>query len=103
MNETIEIIIIFICGIVLGVIFFGGLWLTVKKGITSKMPGILFVVSFFIRTAITLLGFYFLGANNPKNMAACLIGFVVARFAIKYYTKSEKNKTFIEKEVTHET
>lgn len=102
MNEIIEIIIIFICGIILGVIFFGGLWLTVKKGITSKMPGILFVASFFIRTVITLLGFYFLGANNPKNMAACLVGFVVTRFAIKYYTKSEKNKTFIEKEVTHE-
>lgn len=103
MNEIMLILIVFICGIILGIIFFGGLWLTVKKGIASKTPGLLFVLSFFTRTGITLLGFYYLGANNPKNMAACLVGFVVARFIVKYYTKSEKDKHTIKKEVANET
>ncbi len=101
MNDIIYIIIVFICGIILGIIFFGGLWLTIKKSVTSKMPGLLFIASFFIRTGITLLGFYFLAANNWKNMAACLVGFVISRFIIKQYTKQETHT--IAKEVTHET
>jgi F1F0 ATPase subunit 2 len=101
MNETMYILIVFICGVILGVFFFGGLWLTVKKGMTSKMPGLLFIASFFIRTLIALVGFYYLSANNWKNMAACLMGFVLARFIIKQYTKSKEEK-YIREEVAHE-
>jgi F1F0 ATPase subunit 2 len=100
MNEIIYIIIVFICGIILGIIFFGGLWLTIKKSVTSKTPGLLFFASFLIRTGIALLGFYFLAANNWKNMVACLVGFIISRFIIKQYTKHETHA--IAKEVTHE-
>jgi F1F0 ATPase subunit 2 len=102
MNETIYIILIFICGIILGIIFFGGLWFTVKKVVTSKIPGLLFIISFIFRTGIVLLGFYYLAAGNFKNMIACLIGFIIARFIIKQSTKSEK-KYVIGKEASNET
>ncbi|MEO6902779.1 MAG: ATP synthase subunit I [Bacteroidia bacterium] len=100
MNEILFILIVFICGIFLGIIFFGGLWLTIKKSVSSKMPGLLFMLSFFIRTGITLLGFYYLGVNNWKNMIACLVGFILARVIIKQYTKQEKYD--VGKEISNE-
>jgi F1F0 ATPase subunit 2 len=88
MTENIYLILALIAGIIIGFIFFGGLWLTVKTGVTSKKPALLFIISFVLRTGITLLGFYFVSAGNFKKMVACLIGFTVARFIIKQKTTS---------------
>ncbi len=38
MNETLLLIVALIAGIALGIIFFAGLWLTVKKAVTAKVP-----------------------------------------------------------------
>jgi len=38
MNEIILIIAAFVAGMALGTLFFGGLWLTVKKSVTAKVP-----------------------------------------------------------------
>jgi hypothetical protein len=40
MNETLLMILAFIAGIALGIIFFGGLWFTVKKIVAAKMPAL---------------------------------------------------------------
>ncbi|HSZ24785.1 MAG TPA: ATP synthase subunit I [Cytophagaceae bacterium] len=87
---------VFALGIILGSIFFGGLWLTVKYGVTSKIPVVIFTVSFFIRTGITLVGFYYIYPNGWKKILICLLGFIIARFIINQMIKSKK------KEVTHE-
>jgi F1F0 ATPase subunit 2 len=92
MNETLHILLSFITGVALGAIFFIGLWLTVKKMVTSKAPGILMMISFFLRTGITLLGFYYVSFNNPELLIICLIGFILARIIVKRFTDS-KNTT----------
>jgi F1F0 ATPase subunit 2 len=103
MNETLLMIATFVGGIALGIIFFGGLWFTVKKIISSKTPGLLMVGSFILRITIVLAGFYFIGLGDWKKLIACLTGFMVARFTVIYLTKSvdEKNAQ-IKKEVAHE-
>lgn len=80
MNETTHIILALLSGILLGLIFFAGLWLTIKKGVRSKSPAIRFILSFIIRTSIVLCGFYFVSANDWKRLLACLAGFTIARF-----------------------
>lgn len=103
MNEISIRVVPFIVGFLLGVIFFGGLWFTVKKLITSKMPALLVLSSFILRISIVMAGFYFEGLGDWKKLVACLIGFLVARYAIIRFTESVDGKTLqIKKEAAHE-
>ncbi len=104
MNEILNIAVPFIVGLLLGIIFFGGLWFTVKKLTTSKMPALLVMGSFIGRIVIVLAGFYFVSLGDWKKLVICLIGFVVGRFAVIHYTKSADEKIMqIKKEAVHET
>ncbi|MEJ2006130.1 MAG: ATP synthase subunit I, partial [Cyclobacteriaceae bacterium] len=68
--------------------FFGGLWLTVKKAVTSRRPALWFVASLVARIGITLLGFYYVSSGGWINMLICLAGFILARYLIVNYIKS---------------
>ena len=50
----------FLAGIVLGVFFFGGLWWTVLKISGSGRPYLISMVSFIVRTAVVLVGNFYL-------------------------------------------
>lgn len=67
-------------GIVIGLLFFGGLWWTVRKGLTSNRPALWFMSSLLLRSSAVLGGFYFAADGDWKRLAACLLGFVIARF-----------------------
>jgi F1F0 ATPase subunit 2 len=104
MSEISNMIVAFIGGLLLGTIFFGGLWFTVKKLTTSKIPALLVLSSFFFRISITLLGFYFIGLGDWKKLVACMIGFIIARFVIIHFTKSiDEKEVQLKLEVNHET
>jgi F1F0 ATPase subunit 2 len=49
------------------------------------------VGSFVVRTGVTLGGFYLIGDGRWERLAACLLGFVVARMAATRLTKSCMN------------
>lgn len=102
-NEVIKLLPALFAGIILGVLFFGGLWFTVRLGLGSKKTALIFISSFFIRMAVVLLGFYYVGANNWQKMLACLGGFLIARIVIVFLTKKAKQaeSTFV-KEANHE-
>jgi F1F0 ATPase subunit 2 len=101
MNEIVILILTFIAGISLGLLFFGGLWFTVKKTLTSKKPALWVLGSFVARMALVLLGFYFIGAGSLNRFLITLSGFVIARFLVAYLTK--ENPEIIKKEVTNES
>ncbi|CAN5641006.1 ATP synthase subunit I [soil metagenome] len=102
MNEITHIVLSLTGGILLGILFFGGLWYTVKKAVASKIPALWFFSSFLIRVGITLAGFYFIGAGNWKNLLACMVGFIIARFVVIHYTKlMDENKSHLTKEAVH--
>lgn len=100
MNETETMILVFIAGLILGTLFFGGLWLTVKKTVTSSKPALLVFVSFISRLVIVLAGFYFIGAGDWQRLLATLLGFVAARFILLYLTKPKH--AVVKEEVGHE-
>lgn len=103
MNEISNMVLPFIVGWLLAILFFGGLWFTVKKLTASKMPALLVLGSFIVRVGIVLIGFYFIGSGDWKKLIVCLIGFVVARFAVIHFTKSMDEKIVqIKKEANHE-
>ena len=57
MNEYLFLVGAAVAGLLLGVFFFGGLWLTVRKGLKSQRPALWFVGSMFLRTSVALCGF----------------------------------------------
>jgi F1F0 ATPase subunit 2 len=74
-------------GLLLGCLFFGGLWFTVKKGIHASMPGLLFVFSFILRTSMVLVVFYFLAKESAVCLLLVVIGFVLSKPLVGYLTK----------------
>lgn len=78
-----------VIGILLGILFFGGLWYTVKKAINFKRPALWFLASFFTRTGVTLLGFYYISLGKWQHLLLCLVGFIVGRFMVLRMTKAK--------------
>jgi len=66
-------------GAVLGALFYGGLWWTVRTSLDAPNGALLFVASLFVRTTAALAGFYFLARGHAERLPACLAGFLVAR------------------------
>jgi F1F0 ATPase subunit 2 len=103
MNEVLGLLPAVFIGIALGVLFFGGLWFTVRKGLDSKNATLIFMGSLVVRMVIVLLGFYYVGADNWQKMMACLGGFLIARIVITRVTKKDRQtKPTIIKEVNDE-
>jgi F1F0 ATPase subunit 2 len=103
MNEIIYMVFVFTAGLVLGILFFGGLWLTVKKAVFSQRPALWFISSFLIRVSITLVGFYYLSQGSWKNLLISVSGFIIARSIIIYKTKSIEEKPIVlKKQTSHE-
>jgi F1F0 ATPase subunit 2 len=73
------LIVAFLVGVGIGVVYFGGLWWTVQKLPSSKSPALLALGSFLGRTAVTLLGFYFAMGGRWERVLACFIGFILSR------------------------
>lgn len=103
MNETLLMIVALVAGMALGMIFFGGLWFTVKKAVTAKIPALWVLGSFIFRVGIVLLGFYFIGAGTWQRLVSCLIGFIAARFVVIHFTRLIDEKHIqLRKEAAHE-
>ena len=80
MNDLNFLVLALITGIGLGLIYFGGLWLTVRQLPHTRYPLLLTVSSFVGRIGISLLGFYLVLASRHSNwvilhLMACLLMF----------------------------
>jgi F1F0 ATPase subunit 2 len=103
MNDVLYMVLSFIAGLILGTLFFWGLWFTVKKMVDAKKPALLFLPSLFFRVSITLIGFYYVSLGNWQRLLICLLGFITARYIIIHRTKSGKIKqTQLKKEAGYE-
>ena len=86
MNEWLTLALAGMAGLLLGAIFFGGLWWTVRLGVTSKRPALLFLGSMLLRTGVVIVGFYFVSDGHWQRLLACLSGFAIARFIVMRLT-----------------
>jgi F1F0 ATPase subunit 2 len=82
MSDTLAIALAFSVGAVLGAFFFGGLWWTVQKGVVSDYPALWFLGSLLVRTGLTLAGFYVVAQGHWSRLAACVLGFLIARLIV---------------------
>ena len=86
MNETLTLVPDLVMGVLLGAVFFGGLWWTVRKGVSSKQPALWFFSSLLLRVSIALAGFYSVSGGHWERLLVCLLGFVMARLIVTRLT-----------------
>ena len=87
LREFVTLDLEFFAGVALGAIFFGGLWWTIRRGVSSQVPGLLFAGSLLLRTSVTVGGFYFVSHGDWRKLLACLLGFITARIFVTRLTR----------------
>ena len=88
MSEIVEYCAAGVAGWGLGVVFFGGLWWSVKRAMASPYPAAWLLTSATLRMAIVLVGLYFVGGGKWQRLLACLIGLMVGRLSILLLTRT---------------
>jgi F1F0 ATPase subunit 2 len=91
MNEALALVLTAVGGVLLGAVFFGGLWWTVQKGLAARQPAFWFVGSLSLRMAVALAGFYLAASGGWRRLLACLVGFVFAQLLVTRLTSSRTN------------
>lgn len=87
MNDTLTMMLACLAGLLLGVFFFGGLWWTIRKGLSSPRPALWFSGSLIVRMAVTVAGFYYISGGQAMRLLACLAGFLIGRLAVTWFTR----------------
>ena len=101
MIDLLSLAFALIAGIMLGAIFFGGLWWTVRKGVSAKHPVLWFFGSMLLRTCIVLLGFYFILGDSWQRLLAGLLGFIFARIVVTRLTRVAQQQNQLAREAGH--
>lgn len=78
MSNFQQLLLAGLAGLSLGLIFYGGLYFTVIRGLNSPHPARWFVTSGLLRIALVVTGFYFVSGGDWRPLVACLTGFILA-------------------------
>ncbi len=81
MNMTELSVTIFLGG-ALALFHFGGLWLTIHRLTRVRHPELEFVLSFFLRTGISIAAFFFISEGQWDKVLAALAGFLAVRLVM---------------------
>jgi len=82
------ILIAVLTGFVMGIFYYGGLWMTIRAVIKSQRTWLL-IASFWGRTALALAAFLLVIRGDWRNALACMVGFILARGAVTLYLRSK--------------
>jgi len=92
MSEAAALILALLAGALLGLVFFGGLWWTIRRALLSKRPAAWFLGSLILRAVVAVSGFYFVGRGDWRRLLACLLGFLLARLFVTLFTREPAEK-----------
>lgn len=92
MNDSLPMMLSFGAGLLLGAVFFGGLWWTIRKGLSSPRPALLFLGSAVLRMGVVVTGFYFVSNGQWQRLLACLMGFIISRLAVTWLTRNQQKE-----------
>jgi len=79
---TFELMLAGAAGGLLGLLFFGGLWWTVRRAVDSPRPALWVGGSLLLRLACVVAGFVVVSAGDWRRMLSSLLGFWAARWLV---------------------
>ena len=77
-------------GVGLGVFFYGGLWLTVRRLPATAHPILLTLSSFWIRTLIVVTAFVFLVRMGLEYALIAMVSFILGRLAVSLFLPARR-------------
>ena len=86
------VIVGLIGGLILGGMFFGGLWLSVKRSQKIKYKKLLFFISWAIRSVILCAGLYYFGRYNVLCLLCAAAGLLIARTVVLWIARKQQKK-----------
>ncbi|MBK8801197.1 MAG: ATP synthase subunit I [Fibrobacteres bacterium] len=84
---------VFAVGAATGIVFYGGLWWTIREVPGKANPGWWFAASTVVRTVVSIAGFWLVMDGNWRTVVLCLVGFLAARLVVTWATASNKAGT----------
>jgi F1F0 ATPase subunit 2 len=87
MHDVLQSGVAWSVGVLLGGLFFGGLWWTTREGLASPRPALWFFGSLLVRMSVAALGFYTVARGHWERLLLCLLGFVMARVVVLSVTR----------------
>ncbi|MFA5916024.1 MAG: ATP synthase subunit I [Burkholderiales bacterium] len=93
MNESLSLASALLIGALLGAVFYGGLWWTVRRAVSSNRVAFWFLGSLLLRMGLALSGFYFVAGGHWQRLLLCLLGFLLARLAVTWLTRPLEERT----------
>ena len=88
----IDAAVAFPAGILLGLVFFGGLRMTVNRFVRGQFSPFAVVMSFAVRMAILLAGFWWIGAGEWQRYGFCLLGVLAGRGLVMLNARKERRE-----------
>ncbi len=82
MNDVLAPMLAGVAGGLLGLLFFGGLWWTLRRALDSPRPALWVGGSLLLRMACVAAGFVLVSAGDWRRLLSCLLGFWCARWLI---------------------
>jgi F1F0 ATPase subunit 2 len=102
MNETLARGLAWMAGCLLGALFFGGLWWTVRKGVSSTHPARWFLGSLVVRMGTVLAGLYFVSGGHLDRLLLCLLGVAAARAVVTRLARTgREDRSPVAQDVPH--
>ncbi|RJR54815.1 MAG: ATP synthase subunit I [Desulfobacteraceae bacterium] len=69
----------FAAGILSGTLYFGGLWLSIRRLGRVRRPGLLLAASFALRATLSCVVFFLFARRGLTGLSACVAGFILVR------------------------
>lgn len=95
-------IVSFLIGLLMGILYFGGLYFSTQKFNSAKSPALFMILSFVLRMGILIVGFYYLSKSGYKNILIGLLGVMLVRFIMVFNIKNRPSKSIKERKWFYE-
>jgi F1F0 ATPase subunit 2 len=83
----------FFIGVILGIIFFGGLYWTIQQLAETKHPALLMTISLLLRMAILLGVMFYVAKGGYQGILLAMLGMIVVRVIMIFKIKKPEEKT----------
>lgn len=85
---AIELLAFAAIGALLGALYFGGLWLTLRQLPRLNHPMLWLLISTITRLGLVLAAFYLVSQDQWQRLLACLAGFIAVRIYLVHKTRA---------------
>jgi len=79
-----------LAGMVLGWLFYQGLWWTIRQGLASPHPAAWFLLSLVVRMGVVVVGVIVVAQGDWRRLLACVAGFVLARILVSWAVRARQ-------------